>query len=144
MASNLIVKKQTGGKPFVDTNVIVYAFGGDDPRREVAQALLAWGVVTGVQVLNEFVAVARGKLKMPWADVLEAVAAMRVLCPSPVPLMIETHEAALRIAQRHGYGIFDSLIIAAAVQAGSSALYSEDMRDGQVIEGVRIRNPFAR
>ena len=49
-----------------DTNVLIYAFAKDDPRAEVAQALLARGGVIGVQTLNEFVAVAVRKLRMPW------------------------------------------------------------------------------
>ena len=97
----------------------------------------------GVQTLNEFVAVARRKLGMSWNEVSEASTAIRVLCPSPKPLTLETHESALRIAERHGYHIFDSLIIAAALEASCSTLYSEEMRDGQVIEGLTIRNPFA-
>jgi predicted nucleic acid-binding protein len=49
---------------------------------------------------------------------------------------------ALRLASRYQYHIYDSLVIAAALQAACSILYSEDMRDGQVIEGLTIRNPF--
>jgi predicted nucleic acid-binding protein len=131
-----------GELPFLDTNVLIYAFGEDDPRTEAAEALLARGGVIGVQTLNEFVAVATRKLAMPWEEVLEALSAIRVLCPSPVPLTVETHDSALRIAGRYGYRIYDSLVIAAAIEARCSTLFSEDMRDGQVIEGLTIRNPF--
>jgi predicted nucleic acid-binding protein len=56
----------------------------------------------------------------------------------------ETHDAALRLAMRHGFHIYDALIIAAALEAGCSTLYSEDMPSGQVIDGrLTIRNPFA-
>jgi predicted nucleic acid-binding protein len=61
-----------------------------------------------------------------------------------VPLTVETHERAVHIAERYGYSIFDSLIIAAALHAGASTLYTEDMRDGQAIDGLTIRNPFSR
>ena len=47
------------------------------------------------------------------------------------------------IAARFGYRIYDSLIIASALEAACATLYSEDMQDGQVIEGrLTIRNPF--
>jgi predicted nucleic acid-binding protein len=98
--------------------------------------------VVGVQILNEFVAVALRKLAMPWEDILEALSALRVLCPSPVPLTRETHDTALRIPERYGYHIYDSLVIAAARQASCSTLYTEAMRDGQVIQGLTLRNPF--
>ncbi|MGD1097366.1 MAG: PIN domain-containing protein, partial [Bryobacteraceae bacterium] len=65
---------------FFDTNVLIYAFGQDDPRSQISRRLLAEGGVTGVQVLNEFVAIARRKLGFRWAEVLESLAAIRVLC----------------------------------------------------------------
>jgi len=46
-------------KPFLDTNIIVYAFSADDPRNEKAYALLEAGGVISVQVLNELVNVWR-------------------------------------------------------------------------------------
>ena len=96
----------------------------------------------GVQTLNEFVAVAVRKLGMPWEEVLEALSAIRVLFPSPVPLTVQTHDRALRIAGRYGYHIYDSLVIAAALEARCNTLFSEDMNDGQTVEGITIRNPF--
>jgi predicted nucleic acid-binding protein len=93
--------------------------------------------------LNEFVSVARRKMRMPWKDVTEALDAIRVLCPSPVPIGISTHEVALKIAEDRGYGIYDALVIAAALEAGCTTLYSEDLQDGQVLDGkLTIRNPF--
>ena len=130
-------------KPFFDTNVILYAFRQNDTRAQVAEMLLAAGGALSVQVLNEFVAVARRKLDKSWEDVRSALDVLRVFCPDPVPLTVETHERAVDIAERYGYSIFDSLIIAAALCAGARTLYSEDMRDGQTIEGLTIRNPFS-
>ncbi len=130
------------GKAFFDTNVLLYAFAEDDPRAAVAEKLLATGGVVGVQTLNEFAAVAMRKLAMPWEEIVEALHAVRVLCPSPVPVTVDMHDTALRIVRRHGYHIYDALIIAAALEAGCSTLYSEDLRDGQVIDGLAIRNPF--
>src|SRR5947209_2584267 len=131
-----------GDRPFFDTNVLIYAFAQDDPRTEIAESLLSKGGVIGVQILNEFVAVAARRLAMPWAEILEALRAIRSLCSSPVPLTIETHDTALRIAARHRYHIYDSLVIAAALRASCKTLYSEDLHDGQVIEDLTIRNPF--
>jgi predicted nucleic acid-binding protein len=131
-------------KPFFDTNVILYALRQDDSRGPVAETLLAAGGILSVQVLNEFVAVARRKLDKRWDEIHRALDILRIFCPDPVPLTVETHERAVHIAERYGYSVFDSLIIAAAIHAGASTLYSEDMRDGQAIEGLTIRNPFRR
>ena len=80
---------------------------------------------------------------MSWQEVREALAAIRTVCRTVLPLDIETHEDALRIAQRYGCGIFDALILASALKAGRDTLWSEDMQDGAVIGGrVRIVNPF--
>lgn len=131
-------------KPFFDTNVILYAFRQDDPRGQVAETLLAAGGTLSVQVLNEFVAVARRKLDKSWEEVRRALEILRVFCSEAVPLTVETHDKAVHIAERYGYSIFDSLIIAAALHAGARTLYSEDMQDGQAIDGITIRNPFSR
>jgi len=79
-----------------------------------------------------------------WEEVRRALDLLRVFCPEPVPLTVTTHERAVHIAERYRYPIFDSLIIAAALHAHAGALYTEDMRDGQVIDGLTIRNPFSR
>jgi predicted nucleic acid-binding protein len=130
-------------KAFFDTNVLVYIVGQEDERTAVAEALVAGGGVLSVQVLNELAAVARRKLGLTWDEVGEALAAIRVLCPSPVALTIETHEAGLRIAAQYQFHIYDALVAAAALEAGCTTLYSEDLQDGQVIDGcLTIRNPF--
>ena len=94
-----------GEKAFFDTNVLIYAFAKDDSRTEVAEALLARGGVAGVQTLNEFVAIAVRKPGMSWEEVLEALSALRILCPSPIPIAVETHVTALRIAGQYTYHI---------------------------------------
>jgi predicted nucleic acid-binding protein len=130
-------------KAFFDTNVLIYAVAHDDPRCAQAEDLLASGGVLSVQILNEFASVARRKILMSWSDVKEALDAFRVLCPSPLPLTIEIHEAALKIAEEHGYNIHDALVVSAALEAGCATLYSEDLHDGQTIDGqLTIRNPF--
>jgi len=131
-------------RAFFDTNVLIYSVAENDPRGDAAEALLANGGIVSVHVLNEFVAVARRKLGMSWTDVTEALDAIRTLCPSPVSITVETHDAALRIAQQYGYHIYDALVAAAALEANCEMLYTEDMQDGQVIDDqLTIRNPFA-
>jgi predicted nucleic acid-binding protein len=82
---------------------------------------------------------------MSWEEIDEALAAIRILCPSPLPLTIETHDAGRRIAAKYGYSVFDGLIAASALEAGCDTLYSEDLQDRQLIEGrLTVRNPFAQ
>lgn len=128
---------------FFDTNVLIYAIAEKDPRSVRAEALLAAGGLISVQGLNEFASVARRKLKMSWKEVLEALDAILVLCPSPVSLTLETQRTALQIAQTYGYGIYDALVAAAALQSKCKTLYTEDLEDRQVLEGkLTVRNPF--
>jgi len=54
-----------------------------------------------------------------------------------------TIHAALDIRERYCFSWYDSLIVAAALEAGCDTLYSEDMQDSQEINGcLRIVNPF--
>jgi len=96
-----------------------------------------------VQGLNEFANVAQRKLNKSWDETRTALAAIRVLCPAVVPIDLETHSIAVDLAARHGFSMFDALVVAAALQAGSSTLWSEDMQHGMTVEGrLRIANPF--
>ena len=130
---------------FFDTNVLVYVVGQNDERTAKAEALVANGGVASVQVLNELASVSRRKLEMSWEEIGDALAAIRVLCPSPVPLTIDTHDGGIRISAKYGFQFYDALIAAAALEAECTTLYTEDFQDGQVIEDrLKVRNPFAR
>jgi predicted nucleic acid-binding protein len=131
------------GKVFFDTNVLIYAVAQSDPRSTRAEEILLAGGVLSVQILNEFVSVARRKLAMSWNEVNEALDAFRVLCPAPLPITTEVHESALKIAEKHGYNICDALVMATALDAGCTTLYSEDLQHGQTLAGrLTIENPF--
>ncbi len=73
---------------------------------------------------------------------MKALSRFKLLCPDPLPTTITTHNLALEIAARYGYRIYDSLVIAAALEASCDTLFSEDMQDGQKIGNLTIRNPF--
>jgi predicted nucleic acid-binding protein len=131
-------------RPFFDTTILIYAVSEGDPRAEIAENLLAAGGYISVQVLNEFAAVARRKLNMSWGDIGDALSAVRTLCEPPSPLTVQIHDAGLAIAAQYGYHIYDSLILAAALDAECDTVYSEDMQDGRKIGELTIRNPFGR
>jgi predicted nucleic acid-binding protein len=96
-----------------------------------------------VQVLNELVAVARRKLGTSWTEVGEAVSIVRAVCGVET-LTLETHDRARLLAERYAFHIYDALIVAAALLAGCSVLYSEDLQSGQRIDGkLTIINPFS-
>ena len=131
------------GRAFFDTNVFVYAVVQDDPRSHKAEELIAEGGAVSVQVLNEFADVVRRKAKMPWDQIRFAIENIKVLCPHPLPITLDTHGEAVAIAERYGYRVYDALIVASALEARCTILYSEDLQDGQVIEKrLTLRNPF--
>ena len=132
----------SAGDAFFDTNVVLYLLSADEAKADRAEALLASGGTISVQVLNEFAAVALPKMRMSWPEIREALEPVRMVC-SVESLSIETHDRATWIAERYGLSVYDSLIVASALLAGCKTLYSEDMQDGQLIEGkLTIRNPF--
>ena len=75
-------------------------------------------------------------------EIQECLDPIRHVC-GVEPVTLETHLRGLELAQRYGFSIYDSMIVAAALLAGCEILYSEDWQDGQRIEGLRIGNPFA-
>ena len=55
---------------------------------------------------------------------------------------IDLYHLALEIAKRWKYGFYDSLIIAGALQANCTILYSEDLQNKQIIRDLQIINPY--
>jgi predicted nucleic acid-binding protein len=92
--------------------------------------------------LNEMANVSRRTFGMSWDETAALIAeAERLLLV--VPLALATHKEGLRLAERYGFAIYDSFIVAAAIASDCDTLWSEDMQDGMVVEGrLRIRNPF--
>ena len=134
----------SGAESFFDTNVLLYLLSADAAKADRAEALVAGGGVISVQVLNEFAAVATRKLAMPWAEVRDVLSPIRAICRVE-PLIVETHERGLSLAERYNLSVCDAMIIASALLAGCTTLYSEDMQHGQHIEGsLSVRNPFVQ
>lgn len=101
------------------------------------------GGVVSVQVLNEFAAVARRKLRLNIPEIRDVLDIVRSLC-EVVPLELGTHDRALDLAERYKFSIYDALIVAAAIRADCTTLWTEDLHHGQKIERLTIRNPFIR
>jgi predicted nucleic acid-binding protein len=128
-------------RAFFDTNVLVYT-ATSDPKKERAAACLGRGGMASVQVLNEFVHVARRKLRHDWPLIELALEQFRLALEAVVPITMSTHASAVLLARDEGLSFFDALIVAAAIEAGCDMLYSEDMQHGRTIGDLAIVNPF--
>jgi predicted nucleic acid-binding protein len=131
---------------FIDTNVLVYADSGDEPvKQRIALTLLNQlrlnqkGVLS-TQVLTEYCNVALNKLKLPHADIREQMQFWQQY--EVVQVTPDIIHAGLDLHQTRNLGFFDALIVAAAKTSGCTVLYSEDMNAGEMVNGVRIVNPF--
>lgn len=136
------------GVDFIDSNVLVYLFDRDDDRRRnIAQDLLAQAyrdaAVISFQVVQETLDVLTRKFKPPMTREDAQAALDDVLAPiwrvQPSPML---YARALDIQQRQGFAFYDSLIVAAALEAGCKRLWSEDLQHGQRVSTLRIENPF--
>lgn len=134
---------------FIDTNIFIYAFSpAEADKRRIATGLIREALETRKgaicsQVFQEFVhaALHKASTSIPPATLrayAEEVLSPLCLVQSSNRLMI----LALGIQEQSGYRFYDSLIVAAAVEAGVKTLYSEDLQHGRSIGGVRIVNPF--
>jgi predicted nucleic acid-binding protein len=135
-------------KPFVDTNVLLYAYDkAAGMRHETARLVIRalWeqgGAVLSTQVLQEFYVNVTRKIPKP----LSPAAARGILsgyCAWQVEqARCDTVLRASEVQERHRLSFWDGLIVAAAAQGGADVLLSEDLNAGQVIEGVRVVDPF--
>jgi predicted nucleic acid-binding protein len=136
-------------REFVDADVLIYAFDTSAGRKKaVAEQLLArcWESGAGclsVQVLQEFFVTVTKKVTHPLAldDAAERVrefATWKVFAPTAADVL-----GAIAIQKASKLSFWDAMVLQAAAESGCDVLWTEDLNDGQVIRGVRIRNPFA-
>jgi predicted nucleic acid-binding protein len=121
-----------------------YIYSDDELHKSslAKEAVTGKTCMTSVQVLLEFSSVCLRKMHMPVNDVLNAIdeiAAFAKVCP----IDENTIRKALILSDRFDYSYYDSAILASALQNGCGVVYSEDMQDGQIIDGrLTIKNIF--
>jgi predicted nucleic acid-binding protein len=145
-------------KFFLDTNTLVYILQGKPTTAAVPltaaemeanrkgditlRLLQNDAVFVGVQVFNELCNVTLRR-KFDWLKTREMLATLEALCVDVVPLTLEVHKRGLFLHDKYLLQFYDALMLAAALEAGCTTFYSEDMQDGQVIENtMTIKNPF--
>jgi predicted nucleic acid-binding protein len=137
------------GRFFLDTNIFVYSFHRDSPKKArradelIREALATHKGLISSQVAQEFFNVALRRFAHPM-NVSEAEQYLGTVFR---PLMAVQsspglYAEALRLKGRYRLSWYDSLIVAAAVQAECDFLYSEDLQHGQQFQGLRVQNPF--
>lgn len=133
--------------PFVDSNLWLYAFvlrPGDEAKHaralELVEAPSRYTIST--QVISEVSVNLLKKAGLGEARLLPIIEDFYRRC-RVVQTDLQCHRTASRLRGAHGFSFWDSLIAAAALEAGCSLLYSEDMQHGQVIDQrLTIRNPL--
>ena len=135
-------------KVFLDTNIIIYAYdltAGE--KHEVAKKIILdlWDSGLGTistQVLQEFFVIVTRKIPKPLATKLAKEIIKDLLKWNVVVNDGESILEAVNILLRYKYSFWDSMIIEAAIKSGAGILLTEDLSDGQTINGVTIMNPF--
>jgi predicted nucleic acid-binding protein len=131
-------------RAFLDTNILVYLYSDTeiDKRKRALSIIDLYDRIISTQVLNEFCNVCIRKLKFSIPAISVTV---QTICQKFSVAKIDNFSInkALHIHEKYGYAYYDSLIIASALEGNCQYLLSEDMADGQVIEGrLTIQNIF--
>ena len=135
-------------KVFFDSNILVYFVDSADPQKQqIAENLIKNAVINdngviSTQSLQEFFAATTRKLlctKEKAKEYVENFSDSFTVEQVSVPLILK----AINISIKNQFSFWDSLILSAAIQSGCIICYSEDLSNGQIIEGVKIVNPFA-
>ena len=128
---------------FLDSNVCLYLLGEDSPKKFTAEKLLALPkVVISTQVIGENINVAIKKFKFSEEKILNHINFMLRSC-DVVDISVGLQKKAIETHFRYHFSFYDSLIIASALSANCTTLYTEDMQHGLVVEDkLTIINPF--
>lgn len=135
---------------FIDTNIFIYQLERLDTRKAtIAEELIRQSIANktaciSFQIVQECLNTALRKAQIQLSESEIRSYLQSVLGPLlSVQPSIQLYNSALDIRLRYQFSFYDSLIIAAALEAGCTCLYSEDMQDGQQIQSLTIQNPFA-
>jgi len=139
----------SGGRCFLDTNVFVYSVDPSDPRKSaIAVRLIRSSVVeengcTSYQTVQEFLNVALKKFSSVMTPELASIYVLNQMKPlvtieSSMQLFIH----AIGVQGRYTLNWYDSLIVAAAIEARCDVLYTEDLQHGQRFGDLVVTNPF--
>jgi predicted nucleic acid-binding protein len=131
---------------FLDTNILLYAYDLDAPKkRAIAQTLIEHAFLRlgqtaiSVQVLQEFHVnfVRRGRTADEAATLIEDFSLWPVI-DNTLPIF----RRGLALQARWQLSLWDALILASAQASGASELLTENLNHGQTYEGIRVTNPF--
>lgn len=131
---------------FLDSNVLLYLLATDAVRKHGISLELVSGslrneyAIISTQVLQECLNIFTRHRLMTFDQAREWLKIVMPICrvfPSE-PLYSKT----LDLLNRLGLGFYDSCIVAAALAAGCNVLVTEDLQHDQLIEGLRVTNPF--
>lgn len=137
-----------GDRIFIDSNTLLYALDElEEDKQEKAQKWLTALAhprtgMTNLEVLNE---VTNVLIRKPSQFTLtETFAQIDIFADfGSDPLSYSTLHHARQLHQRFRYSWWDCLLLASALELGCSHFLSEDLQDGQAIEGLTIVDPFA-
>jgi predicted nucleic acid-binding protein len=144
MVGDLIgTKPMNDRRVFLDSNVVIYAYSQDNStKRDRARLLIADNYCfVSTLVINEFCNVSTKKLKLPLSIIYQYITDILVKCEY-VPVDLPAIRDALSLHDRYQFSYFDCLMIASALKSECAYLFSEDLQDGQVIDGLTVRNIF--
>ena len=133
-------------RAFIDTNILVYSItSSESAKQDQALTLLrelfqsGRGVIS-TQVLNEFCNVAYKKHGLNRSEIHEQLALYEAFDVVTVTPAIVLQAVDLRFTRSISY--YDALIVASAITAGCTTVYSEDMNNGERIDQIQLINPF--
>ena len=134
-------------KAFLDTNVLVYFYAESeaDKRNAACQALNSYDCLTSVQALNEASNVWSRKHGWSGEKIKKHLNNIETICDEVVVVRRSTINCALELRDSYGYSYYDCLMLASAIEYKCDIILTEDMSDGQIINGeLKIVNPFKK
>ncbi|MCE7041103.1 PIN domain-containing protein [Dyadobacter sp. CY312] len=127
---------------FLDSNVILYLFDEEGRKREKAESLVSSVPYINSQVLVEVGNICKRKFGYSKSDITNIWSDLLMDCIC-VDIGDATMKYAIELIKRYDFQLFDSIIVASALEMKCVTLFSEDMQDGMVIDEVlTIVNPF--
>ena len=136
---------------FLDSNIWLYRFLADQDsnpqedarKRQIAVSLTNLkNIVVSTQVINEVCSVLKRKVRLSESQIFQLIEEFDLQC-LVIDLTTSILKKSSQLRTNYNFSFWDGLIVASALAADVTILYSEDMQDGLIVDNqLTIINPF--
>ena len=132
-------------RAFLDTNILIYLYSETEAaKQQTARRILDnHNCITSLQAFNEASNAWFRKYGWSGEKIRKHLNNIELVCDEVMPISRNTLNSAIQLKDRYGFSYYDCLMLSSALESNCDIIFTEDMKNGQIIDDtLTIVNPF--